>query len=82
MFNIICFSYFFFYFKCLVSAQSEEKPSTEEKEDDIPLTTEAPADEDLEFDENGWPKLKPHPDIDTIFKFTKPDNLVALGNFI
>jgi len=61
-----------------VSAQSEEKPSTEEKEDDIPLTTEAPADEDLEFDENGWPKLKPHPDIDTIFKFTKPDNLVAL----
>lgn len=41
--------------------------------------TEAPVDEDVEFDENGQPKLKPHPDIDAVFKFTKPDGLVALG---
>lgn len=67
-----------------VFAQSaEEKNAAETPEppvdDDTVPVTEAPVDEDLEFDENGVPKLKPHPDIDAVFKFTKPDGLVALG---
>ena len=65
-------------------AQSDEaknEPENADKpadEDAVPVT-EAPVDEDVEFDENGLPKLKPHPDIDAVFKFTKPDGLVALG---
>ena len=63
-------------------AQSADEQATPDTGDDdsIPVSTEAPAvEDDIEFDENGLPKLKPHPDIDAIFKFTKPDGLVALG---
>jgi len=62
-------------------AISKVRLESEPESSDIPAdsTTEAPlVDEDIEFDENGIPKLKPHPDIDAIFKFTKPDGLVAL----
>lgn len=64
------------------SAEEKNEPEITDKptvdEDAVPVT-EAPVDEDVEFDENGQPKLKPHPDIDAVFKFTKPDGLVALG---
>lgn len=60
----------------LVFAADEAKPNAATDDDDIvPPVTEAPVEEDIEFDENGVPKLKPHADIDAVFKFTKPDGL-------
>jgi len=62
-------------------AQSaDEKASTPEdtSDDTLPVTDAPTIDDDVEFDENGLPKLKPHPDIDAVFKFTKPDGLVAM----
>lgn len=82
IFKFLLFIFYILIFHTVL-AQSEEKtdPAKNTVEDDlVPPVTEAPVEDDIEFDENGQPKLKPHPDIDAVFKFTKPDGLVALGN--
>ncbi|KAK4337124.1 hypothetical protein RND71_043883 [Anisodus tanguticus] len=52
---------------------SEEKKADEEPS--AGTATEVPVEDDIEFDENGVPKLKANTELDTIFKFTKPDGL-------